>query len=40
MVRLTDCLDVTIAVDWDVKPQSNKQDMPDKHMGESFQDYN
>ena len=24
MVRLTDCLDMTIVVDWDVKPQ-NKQ---------------
>ena len=27
MVRLTDCFDMTIAVDWDVKPQAkqNKQ---------------
>ena len=32
-------LDVTIAVDRDVKPQSNKEDMHDKHIGKSFQDY-
>ena len=25
MVRLTDHLDMTIAVDWDVKPKTNKK---------------
>ena len=24
MVRLTDCLDMTIAVDWDMKPQTKQ----------------
>ena len=26
MVRLTDRLDMTVAVDWDVKPQNNNND--------------
>ena len=28
VVRFTDCLDMTIVVDWDVKPQINQTNIP------------
>ena len=35
MVRLTDRLDMTITVDWDVKPQNNKVCKRDRNFQEN-----
>ena len=38
VVRRTDCLDMTIAVDWDVKPQSKQtnQEASNEHTNKMF----